>query len=493
MKETIEEQLKRIWMIDNNYDRVEYAVKKFNEKELSAKVIRELYKTLDTGFKMMLINLLYSKENRKENMERLPPKILMPERILLEDDNDISLYSTILKYDLIQKFENSKVQDRFTRFKKVLYKAGDIPLKATTNNDLRKIISNSTLTESKAVKGFIDEITSGKNKKNIKPLGLPSAMTIGIELEFVGVNYKDLKKLDLYLKQKYGLSYFNDFKIKHDSSVKENGTFKEGTEIVSAVLDDTEESWEKLRDICEFIQAIGGRVNKSCGGHIHIGANIIGVDKEAWKTLLDVWKEAEPLIYMMSNKRGEITREGAILHYAKMNTDKIEKIDWNSISIRNDEDIKKIAQKTHENASDRYRALNLTNLITQKHNTIEFRLSNGTIDYDILRENILLYGRLVQMAKMHSIDPNWKRKELELFKEHDILEQEKVERFLNLVFDEEEEKKIFYDRWESKVGEIPIFGENSVKTYVWQKVKKNNNNCISKNNQNSDLNDEFEI
>ena len=47
-------------------------------------------------------------------------------------------------------------------------------------------------------------------------------------------------------------------------------------------------------------------------------------------------------------------------------------------------------------------------------------------------------------------------------------EKEKLTRFLNLVFDNDSEKEIFYKRWQYRAGETPVFGENSVNTYKRQ-------------------------
>ena len=146
-----------------------------------------------------------------------------------------------------------------------------------------------------------------------------------------------------------------------------------------------------------------------------------------------------------------------------------------NIKIRDENDVLRIA-KTVSNVAYwgpyRYRGLNLTNVGLRKKNTIEFRLSNGSVDYGVWRENIMLYGRMIQMAKMQSIDPTRKKKEMEAFFEKEIPEKEKIKRFLNLVFDNDEEKEIFYKRWQYRAGEVPVFGWESVKTYKGQYWKE---------------------
>lgn len=89
-----------------------------------------------------------------------------------------------------------------------------------------------------------------------------------------------------------------------------------GTEVSSPILRDREEDWKKLRNALSFIKCLGGVSNKTCGGHIHIGANALGYDTEAWKLCFETYSEIEPLFYTISNRRGEKTRDGVIT-YAK--------------------------------------------------------------------------------------------------------------------------------------------------------------------------------
>lgn len=241
-------------------------------------------------------------------------------------------------------------------------------------------------------------------------------------------------------------------------------------------MEDCESDWKILKDACRFMQVLGGTANKTCGGHIHIGANTLGVDKKAWEYFLKIWSEAEPLIYMISNRRGEKTREKASL-YARPASEAIDNIFFESINLKNTEDVESLARKVSSN--NRYKGLNLINVHSKTKNTIEFRLPNGTLDYNIWRENILLFGRMIQVAKSRSIIPTFKEKEYNRFFESDLSEKEKVVRFLNLVFDDEKEKDIYMQRWRYRAGEKPVFKENSVPKYKRQKFKESIKEQIS--------------
>ena len=171
-------------------------------------------------------------------------------------------------------------------------------------------------------------------------------------------------------------------------------------------------------------------------------------------------------MYMITNRRGEKTRR-KIETYGQMVYSKIQSINWDSVHINNEEDIKKICDKV--NNRSRYFSVNLKNVGKAEKNTIEFRLANGSVNYDIWRENCLLFGRLIQTAKICSIDYSIKKEKLQKLFEPDLSEKEKLIRFLDLIFEDEKEKQIFYKRWESRSGEKPLFGEKNVTTYHRQK------------------------
>lgn len=481
-------------------ERVEIAYERFSEGKISAKAVRMLWDKLNLEMKVKLLDGLYKKDVRKDNMRRLPPKILKPESINLYNESAINTYATLAKYCLIHNYESSKNQNKFRKFKETVYGLLNSPLMyipikepfviSINNNFSEKIRKNNALTEfnSIAINGFIDDLIIKNKEFDTSKLNLPEAMTIGVELEVTDIPVRELDEMSKRLVELPGVDFLKYFSIEMDPSVLKNN--KKGVEVVSPVLMDKEEDWESIKRVCEVLKAIGGTANKTCGGHIHIGTNVLGVDKKAWENFVKVWAEAEPLLYMISNRRGEKTRSNAVKH-AKMTKDKINSVNWQKVKILNDIGLSVFAQKISD--EDRYKGLNLDNVGNPGKNTIEFRISNGTIDYDIWRENILLYGRLVQMAKIRSIDPTIKAKEFERFFEKDLEEKEKLTRFLDLVFNDEEEKKIFRSRWEYRAGEKPTFGKESITTYKRQTYKEPIKEQIRKISEEGNTKDRIEV
>lgn len=85
----------------------------------------------------------------------------------------------------------------------------------------------------------------------------------------------------------------------------------------------------------------------------------------------------------------------------------------------------------------------------QSLNTYEFRGHNGSLSLDTWKKNIYLDAALSKVAYEMAYEPDKNQNELSSLFDKDIGEKEKVERFLNTLFKEREDKAIYKSRWES--------------------------------------------
>lgn len=315
--------------------------KRFNNKEIPAKVLRQLCKYISSEFKIDFLNNFYNKDVVKENMERLPPSVLLQDLEKNRSKLSIKLASKLLGYVLIEEYDKSTKTNQLERFKKVINRC--------ENNQQMQLNYNDSYYERDVKNGainlFVNYIVDRNLKGEVKPLGLPKSMNFGVELEFVKINYKDFQKLVKSLK-KYDIDFFDGFNIKCDMSVVKGDNLYEknfGTEVASPVLKDCEEDWKRLQKAMSFIQCMGGVTNSTCGSHIHIDANVLGYDTTAWQTCSEVYSEIEPLFYNISNRRGEKVRSGAY-EYAKETAPNLERIDWSNVSINNNADLERIVK-----------------------------------------------------------------------------------------------------------------------------------------------------
>ena len=285
--------------------------------------------------------------------------------------------------------------------------------------------------------GIAYQLMEGTRKVDInyKTIGLPSKMTIGVEIEAEG-------KISEILPEAIGIW-----------EAKQEDSLQYGIEYVTKEpINDNESSIYEIYRINEILKAVGMETSERCGGHVHIGADYI-TSEEGFKELLELWGNAEEVYYLIANKEGELPREN-IPYYAPPVSRDIQRIEAENIP---EDEFVANAQRIIES---RYRGLNIQNInVNNSKNTIEFRVSNGTLDGNTWIENIRLYGRTVEIAEKLGVILKKLENEEELSKEgkelyglkerlkQEIPLDEKMDILMEILFDEEE-RKVYRKRYD---------------------------------------------
>ena len=301
--------------------------------------------------------------------------------------------------------------------------------------------------------GIAYQLMEGTRKVDInyKTIGLPSKMTIGVEIEAEG-------KISEILPEAIGIW-----------EAKQEDSLQYGIEYVTKEpINDNESSIYEIYRINEILKAVGMETSERCGGHVHIGADYI-TSEEGFKELLELWGNAEKVYYLISNKPGELPRKG-IEEYSEPISKYLQSADIGDLG--KDEFVEE-AKRYLKSSKDR--SLNLLNVNNGK-NTIEFRLSNGTLDGDTWIENIHLYGRTVEIAqKLGEISEKLENKEeipeeeKRLYRLKERLKQnisldEKMEILMEILFHDEEERKVYQKRYEKNRNlDRKVYGLSRVK------------------------------
>ena len=280
-----------------------------------------------------------------------------------------------------------------------------------------------------------------KYKTNEETIGLPKELTIGIEIETEG----ELSRL---------IRYRN---IMDNWEVTSDGSVPDGVEIISPILHDDIKDLEQLEIICNVLQKMNFITTPKCGGHIHFGASYLENDAQAQENLMTIWNECEEIFYKMSNAKGEVPRK-KIVKWAKTSHSEIENIfqDGN-VKISDEQDFREVILiLTH--TEKKSKGLNLGHYGEEDKNTFEVRTPNGTLNCKVIKENIKLFGSIFKISKEMSENPGYKKVEFTKLKNRNLTEREKVEALLNLLFDNEKEKIVYRERWDS-VKDEKIFDE----------------------------------
>ncbi len=229
-------------------------------------------------------------------------------------------------------------------------------------------------------------------------LGLDSGLTFGLELEFENIHSDSFEDDFNKLNTTKGLidDGFHDTNIWNLTTDK-TLTKTNGKEVRSPILTDDINYWKDLTSVCSFIKK-NASVGKNCAGHIHVGSQALGYDKDALLNLLKIWATYENVLYRYGYNE-YLTKNPGIL-YSKPSKSVYNEV-YNK-AIKDNYSIRDILCLLYA----RVNAINFSimtlvsdyNRIAYK-DTIEFRSPNGTLDPIIWQNNVNTFIKLILACK----------------------------------------------------------------------------------------------
>ena len=286
-------------------------------------------------------------------------------------------------------------------------------------------------------------------KKDINLLNIKNDITIGFEIEFDKLEYDKFKTLMLIIEKEDNQIYnlIKDWKVEKELSLPE------GAEAVSPILRNDINSWKQLKCMLEIVKNAKTSLNEKCGGHIHIGADILSYDSKKWNYFWKMCSISQPILYKIANEEGKIIRKSSV-KFAKQNQDMFNNLIKNGgVNIKGEEDLKLLVKQF---CTDKNVAINLKNVGTSYKNTIEFRMSNQTFNFNEVVNNARLYLKMVDTSVRMVDEKGYKEKEFNKFLNNSMSEKDLLINFLNVIFEDDNEKKIYIKRWE-KIKDNDIY------------------------------------
>ncbi len=320
-----------------------------------------------------------------------------------------------------------------------------------------------------------------KYKEKYDKLNLPDYMKFGIEIEANNVKTKD----GLYSGE--SAKFITSKKWHMATKYEEKLVGEGGAELVSPILKDSQNTWKDISEICDKIKEFPRKgkeveADEKCGLHIHFDSKCLKEDHQNMQNFLHIYAEAEELIYKMCNAENNPLRKGAInknFHgvsavsaiwrkgmAAPTGKKILKKIEEGTlkVSYKDFGKLRTVASKLKLDER-RYAGLNLTNIGNKDKDTIEFRMANGTLDPEIIKQNVFLYASIIDTSIKLTEEPEKYEKKFKEFVRHDVTEKEKAESFLDLIMESDEDKKIYLNRWES-VKDDKVYSKNSKKGFA---------------------------
>lgn len=282
--------------------------------------------------------------------------------------------------------------------------------------------------------------------QKVKEIKIPEGMTVGIEIEAANLEVNN--------------SIFKRWKSKKEESVEN------GAEYTSPILTGSKGDSEEIYFVCNALKTMGAIVNGECGGHIHIGEKFL-TTAQSYRNLVELWCNSEEILYEISNKEGEITRMGAVEKHAVPLSGKVENaLKKQQIYVDDRTREWDLLMEIIDIQKDRYSSINFKNYNHRIKETIEFRLSNGTLDPDVWVENINLFGGIMNSAeRLASIQKKQTRtqeeeqylRDFEELKDPTITQEEKLKRLLALAIPEED-RHIYQARYDTNMAMLEKSG-----------------------------------
>ena len=373
------------------------------------------------------INQILELKTDEEKIKMLKTLALHEQVIVIKSLNDenIKKYIGKFKYKFYFEFLLDGIKDeiyKIEQFKKTknLYTKLKI-ISETTNKDFQyKLIS--------MLDGSIykDLFKTNFNKENLlKDINLninydiDPDITFGVELEAYNAN------CDFYMALK---NILVDWKFVNELSVYY------GLELVSPILRFDEKSLKELFYVCSMLQNNNFATTSNCGGHIHFGFDYIK-DKQHLINFINLYTNTQDILYNISNRSGDSMRSCVSKYAGKIDRValKLSYIDFNKIKS-----LEECAKIVRETQLTRYYGLNLTRIGQKEKNTIEFRFPNGELDFNELIHNIRLFSKLLE--KSINLDDC-------ILYDSRLKNDEKLEILLDILFENEENKNIYRDRY----------------------------------------------
>ena len=226
-------------------------------------------------------------------------------------------------------------------------------------------------------------------------LNLENRITFGLELEYENIQFShNMSPVETIKRKLFNTNWISKY----------DATLNLGIEINSPILCDTKETWLFLDDLLKFLKPFVSVGDKS-GGHIHIGAQILGDNKDGWLNLLKIWSTYENVIYRFTN--GDfLTSRKVIANYAMPTMREFENY-YNILYNSDFYTIINFLKKTR-----RYQSINFWNVKENNinelkdKNTIEFRSPNSSLNTLVWQNNVNLFTKILLYCKSENFDSN---------------------------------------------------------------------------------------
>ena len=301
-------------------------------------------------------------------------------------------------------------------------------------------------------------------KKENLDIGIDPRISIAPEIE---ANGKYPFDLDLCRQ----MGFDGEFRVGSDATVPN------GNEIVPVrPFHNNPDDVSKFCALCDAMREVGyyyDEVNGNAAGQINLGLDYLDT-KEAILAFYEIYGNCEELLYYISSEEGQIFRQSI---YSSSRIKPLSEIIGKRVI---DEDLSR-GEVIRLFSNDNSRDSGIKGLSYKKNSVclrgtnnsdyrFEFRIPNGGCNYKTWIDNIRLYGKMLERAKqiadlmkkeyLTPEEENLIRLKIDL-QDMNLSLEDKLDLLMELLFDDEEIKQIYYRRYNATLRKIRETGTDN--------------------------------
>lgn len=221
-------------------------------------------------------------------------------------------------------------------------------------------------------------------------ISLPANLSYGLEIEFVSL---------MLQKASFFIQYFRNWNVAEEErniiTFLKNGILF-GGEVTTPKCFDQSKYWQDIEEVLQFLKINGAEINDFCGGHIHIGKNILEDNHLYLERFIKLWIIFENVIYRFGNRFSTSGRTYQS-HAARICGPALYAyLDYHTKALH-------INHFFRERKYFKLSSLSFSDF-QRLDGTIEFRNPDGTLDSEIWQTRVLFFAFLLLSVKNEQND-----------------------------------------------------------------------------------------
>lgn len=275
-------------------------------------------------------------------------------------------------------------------------------------------------------------------------LNLDESKKFGIEIEYEEALQSQVTKAiaDLY-KNNFLKRQDTLWLNKKDSSVhKQTPTGLYGGEINSPILHDSQQTWSEVVIITNILKHSKATSTPKTALHIHVDQSILGTSLTTWLNFIKLWIIYEPIIYRFCYGEYPTNRNNLEKYFAFSKDYYLIQLKAFGLETCSNLDTLLTRIKKGKYFGINFENVNLSDT-TNKKNTIELRIPNGTFEPIIIQNTVYFFIKLLISAS--KLSPNLLNQKISTLRPYQTIDTSNIDVYAalelsDLIFDNNYDK-----------------------------------------------------